>query len=159
VDKWVIVDLDGTLALIEHRLHFLKGERKEMHERVDPDWDGFNRACVSDPVNSKVRELVNHLAETGYKIIIMTGRNRKYARETVFWLKENHVRNHLLMMRDEKDYRPDTEVKLGMLKKMIDLDYITDKEQVLCVLEDREKVVDFWRSLGLLCLQVQKGLY
>lgn len=38
-----IFDLDGTLALIEHRLHFIQGPKK--------DWRGFFGAVGDDSPN------------------------------------------------------------------------------------------------------------
>jgi hypothetical protein len=55
-------------------------------------------------------------------------------------------------MRKSGDYRKDYEVK-----KEIYETYIKDKFNVLCVLDDRQSVVDMWRSLGLTCLQVNYG--
>ena len=51
-----------------------------------------------------------------------------------------------LLMRPSDDNRYDDEVKLDHLKEII-------KEDVWFVLEDRQMVVNMWRSLGLLCLQ------
>ena len=32
-----------------------------------------------------------------------------------------------------------------------------DKERLVCVFDDRQKVVDMWRSIGVTCLQVAAG--
>lgn len=40
--KYIIVDLDGTLANIDHRLHYIKQNK--------PDWNAFYGACKDDTV-------------------------------------------------------------------------------------------------------------
>ena len=55
-------------------------------------------------------------------------------------------------MRSKGDHRSDTEVKKEIYDK-----YIKDKYNILCVFEDRDKVVKMWRDEGLLCNQVYYG--
>ena len=54
-----------------------------------------------------------------------------------------------LCMRSEGDRRPDTTVKYEMM-----YDYKFMPEDVLCILDDRQGVVDMWRENGFRCLQV-----
>tara|TARA_R110002110_G_scaffold12912_1_gene61791 strand:+ start:263 stop:688 length:426 start_codon:yes stop_codon:yes gene_type:complete len=54
-----------------------------------------------------------------------------------------------LSMRSEGDRRPDTTVKYEMM-----YDYKFMPEEVLCILDDRQGVVDMWRQEGFRCLQV-----
>jgi len=65
--KKVIFDLDGTIALIDHRRHFVEGKNK--------DWDMFFKACVNDEPNKPVIEILNILSLKGYIIIIVSGRS------------------------------------------------------------------------------------
>ena len=55
-------------------------------------------------------------------------------------------------MREEKDHRPDDIVKEEIYHK-----YIEDKYNIVCVFDDRDKVVKMWREQGLLCNQVYYG--
>jgi hypothetical protein len=43
------------------------------------------------------------------------------------------------------------------LKQMWLDNLITDKSKVVCVFDDRQKVVDMWRDNGLTCMQVAPG--
>jgi len=52
-------------------------------------------------------------------------------------------------MRKADDRRPDTEVKLEMVRELG-----LTPDDVLCVLDDRQCVVDMWRENGFRCLQV-----
>ena len=54
-----------------------------------------------------------------------------------------------LCMRSEGDRRPDTTVKYEMM-----YGYKFMPEDVLCILDDRQGVVDMWRQEGFRCLQV-----
>ncbi len=50
----MIFDLDGTLALIDHRKHFVECDRK------DQDWDAFYKACEKDEPNWPIIEFYNY---------------------------------------------------------------------------------------------------
>ena len=61
---------------------------------------------------------------------------------------KNDGRPHLYM-RKEGDTRDDVEVKREMIHSL----NITP-DDVLCILDDRQGVVDMWREEGFRCLQV-----
>lgn len=74
---------------------------------------------------------------------------------TTKWLDENFKYckgSWELIMRSKGDHRSDAEVKKEVYDK-----YIKDKYNVMCVFEDRDKVVKMWRDEGLLCNQVYYG--
>lgn len=142
--KTVIVDLDGTLALIDHRLHYIKGANK--------DYDSFYNACDKDAPNQRIINLVNVLECNGYFIEIMTGRSDIVKDKTVAWLDEHSVRYDHLTMREYGDHTPDFE-----LKKKWFFNSNTLRKEIVFVLEDRKRVVDMWRSMGITCLQVADG--
>lgn len=55
-------------------------------------------------------------------------------------------------MRRKGDYRPDE-----IIKKEIFDNYILGQYDVICVFDDRNKVVDIWRENKLLTCQVEQG--
>jgi hypothetical protein len=55
-------------------------------------------------------------------------------------------------MREAGDSRKDSIVKQELYERHIKPSY-----DVFVVLDDRNQVVDMWRSLGLVCLQVAPG--
>ena len=57
----------------------------------------------------------------------------------------------VLKMRPERNFIPDEQLKLKWLNEM---DW---KEDVEAVFDDRQKVVDMWREIGLTCAQVAPG--
>lgn len=141
-----LFDLDGTIAGISHRLHFIQNDNK--------DWDSFFKACVNDKPISNIVHLLNDLKNhTNCRIWIVSGRSSMIARETVDWLRDNNVPYDWLFMRAKEDHRPDYVLKELWLKKIPT--YI--QEKIVCVFEDRQSVVDMWRENGITCCQVAKG--
>ena len=62
-----IFDLDGTLALIDHRRHFVEGP--------DKDWRSFFAACVDDAPNMPVIRTLQALRKSGAEVWIWSGRS------------------------------------------------------------------------------------
>ena len=148
-DNWVIFDLDGTLADIEDRRKLATKRNGKM------DWDKF-----FDPSNIKldvpnipVVKLAQLLAEDGFTIIIFSGRSDKTKFTTRSWLSNNRVPFQKLVMRPHKtmNFIPDEILKKDMLDKHADID------DIFLVVDDRNKVVKMWRSLGLTVFQVADG--
>ncbi len=76
---FVVFDLDGTLALTEHREHFLTGPEK--------DWRGFYAACGQDPPCPSLIDAANALNGAGHRVEIWSGRSEEVRDKTVEWLK------------------------------------------------------------------------
>lgn len=144
VRKIVAVDLDGTLANIDHRLHLVKKE--------NPDWDAFHLACVNDTPNEPVLKIVEELAPSfGIRLVILTARSKVAEAETRDWLNQ-HVEAfgkgdvELVMLREAGDRTEDTELKMRWLKE------VGGPAAVFFAIEDRQRVVDAWRDAGVTCL-------
>ncbi len=143
--KTIIVDLDGTLALNKHREHYLKGSKK--------DWVAYFEASKDDKPNKKIINLVNLLKSSGYRIHIFSARADIVRQDTINWLSRNCVSFDHITMREINSFTPDEELK----KKWL-FDFYPDYlDEVEFILDDRNKVVSMWRSLGLTCLQVADG--
>jgi FMN phosphatase YigB (HAD superfamily) len=146
----VVFDLDGTLADITHRLHFIENEGQE-------DYASFYKACVDDkPVDAVIQILV-HMQAAGFKILIATCRSDEVEDETREWIekhigKGNDLTYQLLMRPKEDDTTPD-----DVMKRQWVFDGKINHDTVLCVFEDRDKVVKMWRELGIPCFQVAPG--
>jgi len=144
VPNTIIVDLDGTLADVEHRLHFLKGATK--------DWDGFFGACSDDrpiwPVINMVNFLSVGMGENG-RVLIFSGRSNSVQEKTEAWLSRYVSFDYELVMRAKSDHRPDYLVKKDFTTEM----GLTPAD-ILCIIDDRRSVVEMWRREGFTCLQV-----
>lgn len=143
--KYVVVDLDGTVADCTHRLHFIQGETK--------DWQSFYEECINDkPIDSMI-DMVRALNERMFYIVFLTGRSEVDRGLTEAWLLDNLLHDYeALIMRPEGDYREDSVVKLEMLKK-----HIKSNDEVAFILEDRSSVVKAFRKEGFKVLQVAEG--
>ena len=216
-DKNIIIcDIDGTIANLQHRLHFIKNPDGTMKPYAERDWDSFNAACVDDEPYKDVMEILRNLYDAGRRegiqagtygwgsereIYFFSGRNESVRGETIAWLYRHFLSHSMchpveitreeaemwearnvsyslreerggeilrsyedgnaegkyfflepnLFMRSEGDRRPDTVVKLEMLQA---LESHFSKDEVLCVLDDRQSVVNMWRENGLRVMQV-----
>ena len=132
----VIVDLDGTLAHMGDRHPFAT--------------TGYHL----DTPNHPVIEVVRALHAAGHTVIIVSGRKDLSRAETEQWLAE-----HLPVPHDALHLRPDDDDRSdGIVKREIYERDIAPFYDVLCVLDDRNHVVDMWRDeLHLTCLQVAPG--
>ncbi len=146
----IIFDLDGTLALIDKRRKLATKENDKL------DWEVFHHPdnIKLDEPNWPVIEIARLFKKAGYYIFIFSGRSDITEDETKHWLQLYQVPYDRLIMRPHKtlNFVPDEKLK----KKFID-DAPFSLDQVYCVFDDRQKVVDMWRSLGLTVFQVAEG--
>ena len=126
----IIVDLDGTLAVIDHR---------NPYDAARCEDDGLN------PV-------VAGIAAAHERVVLCSGRIETFRPETERWLAAHGIAYEALFMRATGDMRKDSVVK----RELFD-NHIRGNWNIRFVLDDRNQVVDMWRSLGLVCLQVAEG--
>lgn len=145
--KAIIVDIDGTLANIEHRRHHV--------EKKPPDWKAFNAAMKDDTVNEWCAKLIRAMQYQHYEIIFVTGRCEEYGGITQHFLKNSGIQTahpYTLFMRKDDDFRKDSIIKAEIYIHDIEPNY----DVIFCI-DDRKQIVDMWRSLGLVCLQCAEG--
>ena len=147
--KTVIFDLDGTLALIDKRRELARKPNGKIN--FDIFHDSAN--IKFDKPNWPVIKMAQLFAEQEFKIVIFSGRSDKTATATLSWLSQSKVPFNKLVMRPHKtmNFVPDEVLKKDMLDKHLDIN------DIFMVVDDRQKVVDMWRSLGLICVQVAEG--
>lgn len=191
-----IFDLDGTLALIEHRrplVQLMPGSKVLVEGmsavyagpndkvpgdfwinhgpgvgtyswhpsdvKFTPDWKAFFAACVGDQPNTPVIKVLHSLRYAAADVRIFSGRSDEVREQTVAWLLKHttFVRRELngsvLRMRKAGDYTPDDVLK----KQWLDELSTHDRMRLMCVFDDRDKVVKMWRDNGVACFQVAPG--
>ena len=136
--KIVICDLDGSLSLINHRLHLIEGTK---------NWDKFFEALVDDELNEVVYQLLT-LTYPLCSVVLMSGRPSNYRWQTVEWLRKHNIQYDALLMRKAGDRRPDWVVKQELLNKYL------DKSKIEVVIDDRKSVIEMWRNNGLKVIDV-----
>ncbi len=137
----VVFDLDGTLALTDHREHFLKQEPK--------DWRGFYAACDADAPCHPLIAVALAMNSRGEDVEIWSGRSAEVADKTAAWLRAHGLGIFPIRMRPEGDHQPDTKLKAAWLAE--------DGRKPDLVFEDRASMVAMWRSHGIVCAQVAPG--
>ena len=153
--KIVIFDLDGTLAIIDKR-RIKAGKTTDGKKTKKFNWDVFNDPSniALDEPNVPVIKMAQLFAEDGFLIVIFSGRTDKTEHTTRAWLTRNRVPFHTLAMRPHKtmNFVPDEVLKKHMLDNAL-----FNIDDVFLVVDDRQKVVDMWRDLGLTVFQVAPG--
>lgn len=148
--NYVIVDIDGTLS----------DSRAREHHAVNKDWEAFHAGAKDDPPVDAVVEAVRSFSRAGFRVIACTGRPEKYRRVTFDWLLKHGVELDAVLMRPTMDFSPDAKIKPLLVAEYLTLRAKGDwKDSVLCVLEDRDVMVETWRELGVDCWQVKSGGY
>ena len=138
----IIIDVDGTLALHKTRDIFDYGN------------------CIEDSLNVPIYELIKIIQTCRKNIItiIVTGRSNQELKSSVYpnvkimteaWLYIHDIHYDQLYIRSAFDNRPDNIIKKEIYEKNI-----KNRYNVLYVIDDRKKVVEMWRELGLTVLDV-----
>lgn len=104
-----VVDIDGVLADVRHRLHHVRSQPK--------DWDAFFAAAPRDPLLEQGRDVVRRLAEV-CEIVYLSGRPERCRKDTEQWLAEHDLPTGELRLRRAGDRRPARLVKVEQLRRM-----------------------------------------
>lgn len=136
---FVVFDLDGTLANIDHRTHYVRNGRR--------DWASFFKECVNDlGVDHVIKTFHAHL-DAGHKVRIWSARSNVVRAETEQWLSDMGIDPcYLQHMRMAGDSTPDATLKHYWMSQ--------EAEKPDLVYDDRQRVVDMWRAAGIPCFQV-----
>jgi phosphoglycolate phosphatase-like HAD superfamily hydrolase len=128
-----VIDLDGVLADVRHRLHHLEAKPR--------DWDAFFAAIPDDPVLSEGRAVVDQLAPD-HDVIYLTGRPERTREATQSWLRRHRLPHGELIMRREQDRRPARITKPALLRAL------AVGRQVAVVVDDDPQVCDALKRQG-----------
>lgn len=134
----VMVDIDGTIAL---------------HDGVRDPYD-TSRYHLDRP-NEPVIAAITAMYLVGHLVLFCSGRDETHRAVTEAWLDEHvDLPRAGLFMRGAGDLRRDDLIKLELFDT-----HIRDRYRVACVFDDRARVVQAWRGIGLTVLQVAEGAF
>jgi hypothetical protein len=137
----LLVDLDGTLAIIGDRDPYdaSRAEVDLLNEQVA--WVARSWLFEGGPTRREDRA-----------VVLVSGRQEKDRAPTERWLRRHGVTYDALRLRATGDVRNDAVVKRELYEQ-----HVRGRVNVVLVIDDRQRVVDMWRALGLQCWQVAPG--
>ena len=138
---YAVVDIDGVVADVRHRLAFL--------DRRPKDWDGFFDAAVDDPLLPEGAAVVAELAARGLTVVWVTGRPERCRRDTQRWLERYELPAGELHMRGDRDRRPARQTKLETIRRL------AGAHPVAVFVDDDDAVVRTLRGAGFDVLHAQ----
>ena len=127
-----VIDLDGVVADVRHRLHHVSGKRR--------DWDAFFDGIAADAVLPEGRAVVDRLA-TDHEIVYLTGRPERTRGATDEWLARHGLPRGQVIMRPEGDRRPARLLKPRLLRSLA-----ADRQVAVVVDDDAEVCAALQRS-------------
>ena len=140
----IIFDIDGTIADVQHRRKFVDGSQQV-------DWPAFKAATVNDTPIQWVCDAAKKHIQNGDIVIFVSARNTTEKDITIKQIQDwIGIQEPVLFLRPDGDYRPDDEFKSDVLAEIRNA--IGGNPDL--VYDDRNKVVDMWRSHGITVNQV-----
>lgn len=130
---YAVVDIDGVVADVAHRLHHVARRPK--------DWEAFFAAAPDDGLLATGAAAVHELAAE-CDIVWLTGRPERYREPTVDWLARQGLPPGRLLMRREGDRRPARMVKVQRLRRL------AAERPVAVHLDDDPAVIEAARAAG-----------
>jgi hypothetical protein len=121
-----VVDIDGVLADVRHRLHHLRGRHK--------DWDAFFADAPKDEPLEEGRAVAERLAQD-HELIYLSGRPDRYRDDTVAWLNGHNLPPGQVMLRPDGDRRPARMFKLERLAEIAadrTVSVVVDDDPAVC---------------------------
>jgi len=127
-----VFDIDGVVADVRHRLHYLDSRPK--------DWGGFFGAAGDDAPLPEGVALATDLAQQ-HEIVWLTGRPDWLRAVTARWLDRHELPNGDLFLRGNADRRPARLYKLGVLRRLA-------ARSIAAFVDDDIEVVEAARQAG-----------
>jgi phosphoglycolate phosphatase-like HAD superfamily hydrolase len=129
-----VLDIDGVLADVRHRLHHV--------ERSPKNWDAFFAEMADDGALEEGLAAARELSAAGHRIVYLTGRNESYRGLTQSWMTQHGLPEGRLVMRRDADRRPARQFKPAALRR------IGAEGTIVTVVDDDAAVVAVLRRDG-----------
>jgi phosphoglycolate phosphatase-like HAD superfamily hydrolase len=120
-----VIDLDGVLADVRHRLHHVAHPPK--------DWAAFFAAAPQDPLLDEGARVAHALAEV-HDLVYLSGRPEHCRPDTLRWLVRHELPAAPVHLRPPQDRRPGRLYKVDALRRLA-------REQPVAVLVDDDPLV------------------
>lgn len=133
-------DIDGVLADVSHRLHFVEDRPR--------DWDAFFSAAVDDPPLPEGVALAQESAKE-CDVVYVTGRPERCRADTLAWFARHGLPGGELAMRSGTDRRPARLTKPPLLRRL------ARGRTVAVVVDDDMAVCDAYEAAGYRVLRAR----
>lgn len=130
---WAVIDIDGVIADVRHRLHHVTSRPK--------NWDAFFAAAPEDSVLVDGLHRTRELAQQ-CDVVYLTGRPERCRQDTLDWLQRHDFPAGELVMRSDSDRRPARLFKVGQARRL------ATRQAIQIVVDDDAAVVESLRAEG-----------
>ena len=127
-----VLDIDGVVADVRHRLRHLEGRPK--------DWGGFFGAAADDSALPEGVALAGELAQQ-HDVAWLTGRPEWLRSVTTRWLDQQGLPPGELFLRGNGDRRPARLYKLSVLRRL-------SSRQIAAFVDDDAEVIEAAKQAG-----------
>ena len=138
---WTVVDIDGVLADVRHRVHFVEQRPK--------DWDAFFAAAPDDPPLPEGLAAVAGQLALGRAIAYVSGRPERCRNDTITWMRTHGLPAAPLHLRRDDDRRPARQTKLAIVRSL------QRTAPIALIIDDDAAVVSAMRAAGYEVLHAQ----
>lgn len=128
-----VVDIDGVLADVRHRLHHLTERSK--------DWRAFFAGADRDGLLAEGEDTVRRLAAV-YEVVYLSGRPERLRAVTEDWFRRHDLPPGRLVLRPPEDFRPSSVWKIERLEEL------ARTRTVTVLVDDDQRVLDAARRAG-----------
>ncbi|MGA8210458.1 MAG: hypothetical protein WB441_09835 [Nocardioidaceae bacterium] len=128
-----VVDVDGVLADVRHRLHHVTGRPK--------DWPAFFAGADDDPLLAVGADAVHRLAAV-CDVVYLSGRPERLREVTEDWLRRHDLPSGALLLRPDRDARPARVYKIQVLERL------AEERTVAVLVDDDPRVTEAARLAG-----------
>jgi phosphoglycolate phosphatase-like HAD superfamily hydrolase len=126
-----VFDVDGVLADVSHRRHFISGRR---------NWPAFFAAAGDDaPLRTGI-DLARAAHDKGLELVFLSGRPEHLRGVTDQWFERYDVPAGELVLRPARDRSPATDLKLRLLRRL------SRDRRIVFFVDDDTEVVDAVRA-------------
>ncbi|MDP9445131.1 MAG: hypothetical protein M3P83_12595 [Actinomycetota bacterium] len=126
-----VVDIDGVLADVRHRLRFVHTRPK--------DWQSFFATAPDDPLLAEGAAVVARLSRD-HDLVYLSGRPERCRADTQRWLQEHGLPSAPVRLRRDGDRRPARVTKLEELRRLAqqrDVAVLVDDDPAVCAAAER----------------------
>jgi hypothetical protein len=121
-----VIDIDGVLADVRHRLHHVRERPK--------DWHAFFAAAPDDPLLDEGGRVVRALAEV-HQVVYLSGRPESCRADTMAWLGRHDLPGGDVHLRPREDRRPGRFFKVDALRRLArhrEIAVLVDDDPLVC---------------------------